>query len=187
MKKAKLLKKILIIGILLVIYTYVMAIQAIPSDIVLFEGEQLNLRTILGLKVNLTEKDEVVETLSNNQNKTINEAGKKTAKISLFENIFLKDVNIDVLPKTTVIPVGNIAGIKLYTSGVLVVGMSEIEGVDSKKYKPYENTGIEEGDTITSIDNKKILSTEDLVDNVNASNGYAIEVEYVHEDKTMQC
>ena len=46
------------------------------------------------------------------------------------------------------IPVGNIAGIKLYTNGVLVVGMSEIEGMDNKKYKPYENTGIKEGDRI---------------------------------------
>ena len=34
---------------------------------------------------------------------------------------------------------GNIAGVKLYTSGILVVGMSEIEGVDNKKHKPYEN------------------------------------------------
>lgn len=61
-----------------------------------------------------------------------------------------------MLPKTTVIPVGSIAGIKLYTSGVLVVGMSEIQGIDNKKYKPYENTGIEEGDTIISINDKKL-------------------------------
>ena len=26
--------------------------------------------------------------------------------------------------------------------------MSEIEGEDNKKYKPYENSGIEEGDSI---------------------------------------
>ncbi len=108
-------------------------------------------------------------------------------KLNLFENIFLKDINIDVLPKTTVIPVGNIAGIKLYTSGVLVVGMSEIEGIDNKKYKPYENTGIEEGDTIISINNKKIETTEELVQEVNSCNGNKIEIQYMHENKSLEC
>lgn len=31
-----------------------------------------------------------------------------------------------------VIPVGEVIGIKLYTSGVLVVGTSEVEGIDRK-------------------------------------------------------
>ena len=117
----------------------------------------------------------------------MNSVGKKTAKISLFDNIILKDVNINVLPKTKVIPVGSIAGIKLYTSGVLVVGMSEIQGIDNKKYKPYESTGIEEGDTIISVNSKEIANTEDLVKNVNASSGQEISIKYIHNQKTAEC
>lgn len=135
--------KILIITLLLIIYAYTISIQSIPDNIVIFEGETISLKTMLGLNANITEKNQIIETLSNNQTKTINSSGKKTVKLSLFDNIFLKEINVDVLQKTTVIPVGNIAGIKLYTSGVLVVGMSEIQGMDNKKYKPYENTGIE--------------------------------------------
>lgn len=82
---------------------------------------------------------------------------------------------------------GNIAGVKLYTSGILVVGMSEIEGVDNKKYKPYENSGIEEGDSIISIDNTKISSTEDLINTVNASNGKDLSIEYKHDNETTTC
>ena len=89
--------------------------------------------------------------------------GKRTLEVSFLNTLKLKDVDVNVLPRTTVIPVGNIAGVKLYTSGVLVVGMSEIEGNDSKKYKPYENTGIKEGDTIIKIDDKQISTTEDLI------------------------
>lgn len=187
MKKTGNIKKIIIIILLFILYTYIVAIQSIPESIVIFEGESINLKTMLGLKANLTEKDGIVETLSNNQTNTINSAGKKTAKISLFENIFLKDVNIDVLPKTKVIPVGNIAGIKLYTSGVLVVGMSEIKGIDNKKYKPYENTGIVEGDTIISINNAKIETTEELIEKVNSCNGNEVELQYIHNKKTLQC
>lgn len=122
MKKFNFIKKILIISLLLVIYVYVIAIQAIPDSIVIFEGENIGLKTMLGLTANLTEQNKVIETLSNNQTNTINETGKATVKLSLFEKVFVKNVDVDVLPKTTVIPVGSVAGIKLYTNGVLVVG-----------------------------------------------------------------
>ena len=184
------IKKVLAISvtiILVIIYLYTLSIQSIPDNIVIFEGEKINLKTILGLKADLTEKDQVIETLSSNQTKTIENPGKKVVKLSLFENIFLKNVNVDVLPKTQVIPIGNIAGIKLYTNGVLVVGMTEIEGIDNKKYKPYENTGIQEGDRIISINNTNIEDTEDLVKRVNSSNGNVINIKYVHEQKTLEC
>ena len=187
MKKIKLILKTIIIILLLIMYVYIVYFQSIPDNIVIFEGESVNLKTMLGLKADLTEKDKVIETLSRNQTNVINETGKKTVKLSLFENIFLKDVNVDVLPRTRVIPVGSIAGIKLYTSGVLVVGMSEIQGIDNKRYKPYENTGIEEGDTIISINNYKIESTEELIEKVNACNGNELEIQYMHNEKTLEC
>ena len=187
MKKHQLIFKILMIILLLVLYIYIVYIQSIPDNIVVFEGEVINLKTILGLKADLTQEEDVIETISRNQNKEINSVGKKTAKISLFDSIFLKDVNIDVLPRTKVIPVGSIAGIKLYTSGVLVVGMSEIQGIDNKKYKPYENTGIVEGDTIVSVNSNLINTTEDLIDKVNSSSGNEISIQYIHNEKTLQC
>lgn len=185
MKKS--IKRILLIIILLIIYIYTVSIQSIPDNIVIFEGESITLKTVLGLNAKLIEKNNIIETLSNNQENTINNSGKKIVKLSLFENIFLKDISVDVLPKTSVIPVGNIAGIKLYTSGVLVVGMSEIQGIDNKKYKPYENTGIEEGDTIISVNDNKIETTEELIDKVNESNGQLIKIGYMHDEKSLEC
>lgn len=181
--------KIVLIFLLLVLYIYVVLIQSIPDNIVIFEGESIGIRNILGIKAYLTSEnnEKIIEAVSNIQTNSINTTGKKTLKLNLFENIFLKDINIDVLPKTTVIPVGNIAGIKLYTSGVLVVGMTEIQGIDNKKYKPFENSGIEEGDTIISINNNKIENTEELIQVVNSCNGNQIEIQYVHENKTLEC
>ena len=113
--------------------------------------------------------------------------GTTTLQLSLFYNFLINEIKVDVLPKTTVIPIGNVAGVKLYTNGVLVVGMSEIEGMDNKKYKPYENTGIKEGDTIIEINNKKISSTEELITNVNSSNGNEIKLKYLQENETKEC
>lgn len=187
MKKA--IFKIILIILLLVLYIYVVLIQSIPDNIVIFEGETIGIKNILGIKAYLTSEnsERIVETVSNIQTNSINTTGKKTLKLNLFENIFLKEINIDVLPKTTVIPVGSIAGIKLYTSGVLVVGMTEIQGIDNKKYKPFENSGIEEGDTIISINNNKIENTEELIQVVNSCNGKQIEIQYLHDNKTLEC
>mgnify|MGYP000006415039 FL=1 len=134
---------------LIIIYIYTVVITSMPDKMVLFEGEEINTKTLLGL--NLKEKDESMMVSSNMNNQKINDAGIKKLTLNLFDKLPIKAINVSVLPKTKVIPVGNIAGVKLYTSGVLVVGMSEIEGKDNKIYKPYENTGIKEGDTITKI------------------------------------
>ena len=65
--------------------------------------------------------------------------------------------------------------------------MSEIEGEDNKKYKPYENSGIEEGDTIIKINNVQINSTDELIETVNMSGGKEVKIEYVHEQETKEC
>ena len=181
----KLFKIMILLTFLLIIYVYILVISNIPDEITIFEGENLSLKTIFGMT--LHSEDEVLEVSANSGEKTINKIGNETLSISLFDKLFLKSVDVSVLPKTTVIPVGNIAGVKLYTNGVLVVGMSEIEGEDSKTYKPYENTGIEEGDTIVKINDNVISSTDDLIEKVNMSNGEKIEIEYIHDEETKEC
>lgn len=181
----KLIKKLLLVFFLLIIYSYTLVITNLPEELVVFEGETIFMKTLLGLNIKLN--DETIETSSNSSQSLTKQAGKSTLEVSLFDSINIKNVNVDVLPKTTVIPVGNIAGVKLYTNGVLVVGMSEIEGYDNKKYKPYENKGIKEGDTIVKIDEKLINSTEDLIETVNNSQGRDIKVQYIHQEETKEC
>ena len=77
MKKNRLILKIIVIILLLVIYSYVVYFQSIPDNIVIFAGESINLKTMLGLKANLTDRDKVIETISSNQTSIINDAGKK--------------------------------------------------------------------------------------------------------------
>lgn len=182
----KTITKLLLVFFLILIYMYTLAIENIPNNLVIFEGENITLKTLLGMQIKLD--DETMETVSNaNANAVNQKIGKAKLQVNLFDNITLKDVNVDVLPKSKVIPIGSIAGVKLYTSGVLVVGMSEIEGIDNKRHKPYENTGIKEGDTITQINDKPISSTEQLMENVNQAQGKAIKVKYIQEEQTKEC
>ena len=180
------LKMLLLVFFLSIVYSYTLVIETIPNELVVFEGEKISVKTLLGLNIK-NENQQTIETSSSNGEKLSQDVGKSTLEVSLFDNILLKNVEVSVLPKTKVIPVGNIAGVKLYTSGVLVVGMSEIEGNDNKKYKPYENTGIKEGDTIIKVNDKNINSTSDLIQTVNLSQGHDISIKYIHQQETKEC
>ena len=181
----KFLKKIVIFIFLCIIYIYVLVIEAIPEKITIFEGEDISLKTFFG--ITLHAEEDVLTVSANTGQKTIHTVGNEKVSVSLFDKLFIKSVDVSVLPKTTVIPVGNIAGVKLYTNGVLVVGMSEIEGEDNKTYKPYENTGIEEGDTIVKVNDNLVNSTDELIEKVNMSKGEKVEIEYIHEEETKEC
>ena len=176
--------KLLLVFFLFVFYTYFLLIQSIPDKLVLFEGENINIKKLFGISIK-QENEEILETSSNSE--ITEKVGKKNLEVSLFDKVKLKTVEVNTLPKTTVIPVGNIAGLKLYTNGVLVVGMSEIEGKDNKKYKPYENSQIQEGDTIIQINENIINSTQDLIDEVNNSKGENVNIKYIHEEETKEC
>lgn len=176
----KLILKITIVIILLIIFIYVCNITLMPSSIIMMQGETLNINTILGINIEQSENGKVVEASSQINKNKVSEVGKLDLKVNLFGNLPVKDVTVNVIPKVKVVPIGRSIGMKLYTDGVLVVGMSEIEGK-----KPYENCGIEEGDRIVEIDNSKISNTNELIDTVNKSNGNSINIKYISEENNI--
>ena len=181
----KIFFRLLLVFFLLVIYMYIIVWQNLPDQLVLFEGEKINIKTILGMS--LSSNQDAIQTSVIASDEITGEAGRKSIEVSLFDNFLTKNVDVDVLPKTKVIPVGKIAGLKLYTNGVLVVGMSEIEGKDNQRYKPYENSGIEEGDMIIQVNESMVSSTQDLIDEVNRSNGKSVVLKYIQDDETKEC
>lgn len=96
---------------------------------------------------------------------------------------FMQTVNATT--KRYVNPIGRTIGLKLYTDGVLVVGMSEIDGEDGKKYMPYENSGIKEGDLIQEINGQEVGNTEGLTNIVNNGCGKEISVKYKRNRESM--
>lgn len=183
----KTFKKMLLIISLTIIFVYINCLDSIPNDVILFEGDNLSIPTIFGINIS----NELATTVSDDieanelQENNYNESGTYNLSVNI-ANLKLKDINVNVIPKQSVVVCGNSIGAKLYTNGVLIVGMSEIEGVDNIKYKPYENTGIEEGDMIVEINSKAITCTADLIKNVNKCEGKAVNIKYVREGEEKQ-
>lgn len=175
--------KILIVIFLLISYFYMSAIISIPQNIVIIEGDNLNLKIATGLTLS---NEDTILTSSNINSKKINEAGVEKLGLNLFGEIKVKEVNVSVIPKTTVIPLGNAIGMKLYTKGVLVVGMSQIKTENNENKKPYENSGIEQGDTIIAVNDNEVSSTDELIKEVNASNGNKIKIKYLKDNETLE-
>ena len=182
------IKVILLLFILLFLYIYVASVTLVPNSIILMQGESLNLATLWGISIKENENsnpnigeynlNKTIETATKNiEDNSLNETGKIDLSLNLLDKIPLKEISVNVIPKVKVIPLGNAIGLKLYTEGVLIVGMSEIEGK-----RPYEFSGIKEGDRIISIDNKKIETTEDLIETVNTSKGKEVSIKYVREN-----
>jgi len=178
----KVIKIALLLIILVVIYAYALVITSLPDTLIVFKGENIKLNTLYGMNISLSDKSyEAMLTSSNIGEKTFNEKGKTTLTASLF-NLDIKDIEVNVLDKASVIPIGKITGIKLYTKGVLVVGMSEIQG-----QKPYQETNIREGDIITNINEIEIDNTTELIECINQSNGEKLNITYITNGEIKEC
>lgn len=181
--------------VLLICLVYVSDIANLPEDVIIFEGETLTLNTIFG--VNIETKSTTnpnIEKIENHKTLTVAadvqnlEDVDCTGRINLDVKLFgttVKEISVNVIENTEVVPIGNLIGVKLYTNGVLVVGMSEISGNDNNDYKPYEGSGIEEGDVIVKIDEEKITCTSELTDKINSSNGKEMNITYIRDGETL--
>lgn len=179
------IRAVLLILFFLVTYIYVCNITLLPSNIIVFQGENVDFKTLYGIKVNprsaVYSSYNAMQASSNLSEKISDNVGTVNLTLDLFGTIPIKQIDVSVLPRTTVVPLGNSVGLKLYTEGVLVVGMSEIKGIDNNNYKPYENSGIEEGDRIIEVNNVAIRNTNELIENVNKSNGNEVEIVFVRD------
>lgn len=175
----KVYQKLLVVFFLLIIFIYVCNITLLPGNVILLQGKTLNLNVAYGISVqNVSDEQTALQASSNLNKNKVNDVGKLNVSLNLFGKIPVKNMTVDVIPNTTVIPVGKAIGMKLYTDGVLVVGMSEINGK-----KPYENSGIQEGDRIVEIDGEIISCTDDLTETVNNCDGENVEIIYKRNEE----
>jgi len=174
------LKYIICIILLLIILAYVVNITSIPESLILFKNEDLNFKSILGVKI-----EETLQAGANVKESSSDfQISKREYNLKLL-GFNLKTIKANIIPTTKVVPLGNIVGLKLYTKGVLVVGVSEIKGEDNKVYKPYEEAGIKQGDSIIEINGKIVETTDELISCVSKCKGNSIEIKYINDGKIL--
>ena len=100
--------------------------------------------------------------------------------------IGVKQVQVQVVDREMVVPGGNPFGIKMFTEGVIVVGMTDIaSGGESKN--PAKAAGIKVGDIILSMDGRQVRTNEDVGEIVSGSDGAAVQVELERSGQAVSC
>lgn len=97
----------------------------------------------------------------------------QNAKIMLFGVFPIKDVSIQTVGESYVYVLGRPFGVKLYTEGVLVVGINEVETKGGRK-TPAKDAGLKIGDSIITVDGKKIKNNEQLSEIFSKSEGKSV-------------
>ncbi|MCL2088723.1 MAG: SpoIVB peptidase [Oscillospiraceae bacterium] len=85
----------------------------------------------------------------------------RDVSLKLFGRIPIKQTRVQSIDQTSVIPGGRPFGIKMFSKGVMVVGLSDIE-TDSGSVCPGKDAGIRLGDIIYSINGISVSTNEEV-------------------------
>lgn len=89
--------------------------------------------------------------------------------------VSVKQVEVQVVDRKSVVPCGTPFGIKMFTEGVIVVGMSDVD-TQNGLLNPAKLCGIQIGDIVTSIGGEKVSSNEQVGRVVELSDGRPLPV-----------
>lgn len=182
---------LLIIGVLLGT-PLVVSHFFLPSEIRLRVGEEHTFNFELPLKADIKknediiikdDQDQFVTTHHVNLNKplsvTMLEEGRTEVALSFLGIIPLKTVAVQAMPYEELIPCGEVVGIKIDTSGVLVLGVGEFES-ERGITAPCKGV-IEVGDLITDCNGKEVENKEDFRSIIESSEDEAVELAVLHK------
>ena len=104
---------------------------------------------------------------------------KKISKtvIMLLLTFFIIPINVFAYSDRVIVGGENI-GITLNASGVLIVGVYDVEGTS-----PAKDAGLKKGDIITTVGGEKVKNIEDMASKINNLAKDSIEIGYMRNDK----
>ena len=112
--------------------------------------------------------------------KSVTVEGEYKVDISLFDKVPVKSSSLTVSDRRYVVPSGEIVGLRLFTDGVMVVGIDDVDG-EKGKVNPAAEADIRIGDVITAIDGVKVENSNQVESVIGACQGRMLEVEFIRD------
>lgn len=139
---------------LFAVYTFE---KSIPDQIYVKAGEAIDYQFQVPVTMEIQEDSSPVAKSTNNAN--VRQSYNVTCR--LFGIFPVKDIEVVLVDGDAVYAGGMPIGIYVKTSGVLVIGTSEVERPDGSEAAPAENI-LKAGDYILSVNGEKVAEKEDL-------------------------
>ena len=137
----------------------------LPDSYNLIQGENIQ----FPFKVN----QQVTQALASNSTQKVGSSYQ--LDVELVGSIPVKSVEINIVDRKNVCISGAPFGIKMFTEGLMVVGMSHVS-TDGDRINPSREAGVEIGDIIEKINGIKLTSNKQLGAVVESSNGTPIKL-----------
>ena len=112
--------------------------------------------------------------------KSVTVEGEYKVNISLFNKVPVKSSSLTVSNRRYVVPSGEIVGLRLFTDGVMVVGIDDVDG-EKGNVNPAVTADIREGDVIISLDGVKVENSSQVEAIIAACQGKSLTVEYIRD------
>lgn len=139
--------------------------QVLPDRLYLPEGQSLSQIESSVLEIPTAKMSLSVPIESDTSRYSVN--------LRMFGAVSVKDILVQVVPREYVIPAGMPFGIKMFTDGVMVVGMTDVI-CEGQTVNPAKDAGIQPGDVITEINGKRVATNEDVARLITDSQGEAL-------------
>ncbi len=105
-------------------------------------------------------------------------------KLMLYNLIPIKSVHVNVVDQTCVVLCGTPFGIRMFTNGVVVVGLADIR-TSCGIFNPSQEAGLKVGDIITAVNGKAVNTNTDVEKAVEACGGACMKFQVRRENEKL--
>lgn len=140
--------------------------KSLPSKYQVCEGDSLKISCAVPIEA--TKKTD--KNFSPVQANLMSSGSEYKVDLKILGIIPVKTASVSVVPENSVMVLGQPFGIKIYSDGVMVVGMTDVDSKSGLK-NPAEDAGIKKGDIISSVDELSVYSNDDIARIIEESNG----------------
>ena len=106
------------------------------------------------------------------------------ANVAFLKLFPVKLVDITKCNRTYVVVSGKPFGIKMYSDGVLVISIADVQTTSGSK-SPAKDAGLQVGDIIKSINGSLVYKTEEVAEAIEKSGGQQLSIEVVRKGKIL--
>lgn len=159
--------------------------DAVPDELYVVAGEEEKMD--FSVPVSFERKEESIAVLKNQTNKGKANMGEReyTLCCKFLSLIPLKEVSVHVVERESVFPSGMPIGIYTKTMGVLVIGTGKVTAADGMTYEPSDQL-VSSGDYIMTVNGVEIQEKEELIEQVQKSEGEDLVLGIIREDDLIE-
>ena len=119
------------------------------------------------------------------EEKTVEAGNTSNIECSLFGVLPLKEVQVEVVERQSVIPGGVPVGIYMKTDGVLVVGTAEVCDLDGNLQMPVGEI-LQSGDYILEVNGVAVSQKEEVVEQINLAADNQVKIKVLRNGETIE-